>query len=218
MTTFREERANGSPRLKELMDGFSFQPIIPSSYHSKEVIANSWGSFVSENVQVDVRCDLTFRKCVEEIKSAEWIDDVCIRSATRNKTYITDAIAYETIRIFCDRLNYASYKHAYKRYGKRLNCVSAIEGGDADLRENCFFYDKDKRLHTHLLLQRPTHIDFDTFVNIINRLWIKTIWGDNEMQLEDIRTIKKSAKYNAKSTMDNVDFTNTYYNNLSLCN
>ena len=190
----------------------------PNTNYGREVYADAWGSFVKDEGLVDVRCDLTFRKCKEIVKDGEWIDDVCIRSATRYKTYITDAIAYETIGLLCDRLNYASYKHAYKRYGKKLNCVSTIEGGDINLRENGFNNDTDKRLHAHLLFQRPTHIKSDTFKRMIIDYWRDTNWGYYHHSIEDIKTIKGSAKYNHKSTLDNADLENTYFNDSVMCN
>ena len=185
----------------------------PNTNYGREVYSNSWGNFVKENVKVDVRCDLTMRKCIESNSN-----DVFGVPATRYKTYITEAIAYDNIGQFCDRLNYASYKHAYKRYGKRLNIVSAVEGGDADLRENGFDNDKGKRLHAHLLLQQPSHIDFDTFKTLIIRHWINTPWGYNQHNIEEIKTIKGSAKYNTKSTMDNADLKNTYFDDSVMCN
>ena len=186
----------------------------PDTNYGREVYSDAWGGFVREEGKVDVRCDLTLRKCIEESTAAEFIDHICIRSATRHKTYITDAIAYETIGHLCDKLNYASYKHAYKRYGKKLNCVSAIEGGDVDLRENGITNDKSKRLHAHLLFQLPTHIQFETFKNLIITYWRDTAWGYYENSIEEIKTIKGSAKYNVKSTLDNADLTNIYFDDL----
>jgi hypothetical protein len=198
-------------KVMENEKSFSCLTPQPDTIYGRKVYASAWGNFVSDNGKVNVRCDLTFRKCVEIVTDGEWIDDVCIRTLTRDKTYITDAIAYETIGQLCDRLNYASYKHAYKRYGKKLNYVSTIEGGDNNLRENGFTNDKNKRLHAHLLFQLPTHIQFDTFKRMIIDYWRDTIWGYYENSIEEIKTIKGSANYNVKSTLDNADLTNIYF-------
>jgi hypothetical protein len=212
ITTFRKQRDNGSKRLKELMDGFSFQPIMPASYHGKEVMASSWGSFVEKNVDVDVRCDLTFKKCIETISPPLWGTE-----QIKSKTYITEQLAVYNIATFCERINYACYKHAYKRYGKKINIISAIEGGDMDLRENSNF-DEDKRLHAHLLLQLPSHIDIDSFTLKVLSAWKDTPWGYNENKIEMIKTITGSASYNVKSTTDSLDLKNTYFDNSVLCN
>jgi len=201
-----------SVRMIELMQSFSCLTPLPYTNYGRKVYAGSWGSFVRDNVEVDVRCDLTFRKCIETTSAPVWGMPV-----RRYKTYITEALAYANIGQLCERLNYASYKHAYKRYGKRLNCIAVIEGGDEDLRENGFATTIKKRLHSHLLLQRPKHIDFETFKKLIIGHWKDTQWGYYEMSIEEIKTIKGSAKYNAKSTLDNLDLTNTYYNNSVMC-
>ena len=213
MNNFKSAGNGKSKCVPNYTQSFSCLTPLPSTNSGRKVYSSSWGDFVAENVEVDVRCDLTLRKCIETTSS-----NVCGVPEKRYKTYITEDSAYKNIEQFCDRLNYASYKHAYNRYGKRLDVVSAVEGGDMNLRENAFIGDKNKRMHAHLLLQRPKHIDYETFKTLIEHYWITTPWGYIKMQIEEIRTIKGSAKYNAKSTLDGIDLANTYYNDSVLCN
>jgi len=213
MSEFRNRMYNQSKRMRELVSCFSSQPLYPFSYYGMEKFADAWGSFVKENVDVDVKCDLTFRKCIETTPPP-----VFGTQQVTTKTYLTEAAAIDNIGQFITRLNYACYKHAYKRYGKRINSIVAIEGGDTELRELQSANDNTKRLHTHLLLQKPSHIDFDEFRLMIIRHWTDTAYGYNEHVIEEIRTIKRSAKYQVKYGMDNLDLTNTYYNDSASCN
>lgn len=213
MTAFRKRMYNQSKRMRELTSCFSAQPLHPFSYYGKEKFADAWGSFVRDNVEVSVKCDLTFRKCIESTSAP-----IFGTTPFAYKTYITEALAIDNIGSFLTRLNYSCYKHAYKRYGKRINSIVAIEGGDASLREYTSIKDIGKRLHTHMLLQRPSHIDYDKFRLLIIRHWTDTTWGYNQHAIDEIKTIKGSAKYAVKSGMDNLDLTNTYYNDSVLCN
>lgn len=205
-----------SNRMKELISSFSCLTPRPNTSYGRSVYSDAWGSFVAEEVKVDVRCDLTFRKCIEitekPMVGMPHINGKRIPPKTY-KEYITEADAYSNIKTFCERLNYACYKHAYKRYGKRLNCIIVAEGGEHILRENAFTADASKRIHGHLLLQRPDHIDFLTFELMIITLWRQTKWGYLKENIEEIKTIKGSAGYNVKSTLDTIDLTNTYFDN-----
>jgi len=213
MSDLRKRMESGSKRMSDIVASFSLQPTMPFSYYGKEKLASAWGSFVADNVEVDVKCDLTFRKCIETTSPP-----VLGRKQITENIYITEALAVVNISFFLERLNYACYKHAYKRYGKRLNVIAYIEGGDNDLRENTSIADVDKRLHTHLLLQRPSHIIFDDFKVLVLRCWNDTPWGYLQHEIEEIKTIKGSSKYGVKSGMDNIDLTNTYYDDSVSCN
>jgi len=148
---------------------------------------------------------LTFKQC-REVETPPLYGEI----QTIQRVFLTHALAVANISQFCERLNYACYKHAYKRYGKRLHVVSAIEGGRGDWREHRSSSDMDKRFHTHLLLQLPAHLLFDDFWALIWKCWLGTDWGYGEGTIEIIETKYHSAAYNVKATLDSLDLENTF--------
>ena len=210
MTDFREAMDKTS---KKLVKRFSLPMGLPFSYANKNHLTDAWGEFVSNDANVDVRADLTFRQ-VREVNTPPILGNI----QTTERCFLTYSLAVANIAQFCERINYACYKHAYKRYGKRLDIVSAIEGGRGDWRENRPNNDKDKRLHAHLLLQLPTHIDYDDFSTLIKKCWFATDWGYVEGKVEKIKSKYRSAAYNAKTTIDAIDLENTFIRTESCAN
>lgn len=202
MTDFRATQDAAS---KKLVNRFSLPVGMPFSYARKNQLKDAWGEFVSNNADVDVRADLTFKQVREVITPP-----ILGRIQTTDKVFLTHALAVANISQFCERLNYACYKHAYKRYGKRLNIVSAIEGGRRDWRENRLPCDSEKRIHTHLLLQLPSHITFRDFSALVWKCWIATDFGYTNGKIAMIKTKYHSAKYNVKTTPDSLDLENTF--------
>lgn len=202
MTDFRAELETSS---KKLVKRFSLPMGLPYSYARKNQLTDAWGEFVSNEADVDVRADLTFKQ-VREVPTPPLYGHL----QTTNRVFLTYALAVANIGQFCERLNYACYKHAYKRYGKRLNVVSAIEGGKEDWRDNRVSTDADKRLHTHLLLQLPSHLPFSDFSALVWKCWFGTDWGYSEGKIQMIKTKYHSAAYNVKSTLDAIDLENTF--------
>ena len=202
MTDFRAAMDKSS---KKLVHRFSLPMGLPFSYAKKNHLTDAWGEFVSNDANVDVRADLTFKQ-VREVNTPPIYGHI----QTTERCFLTHSLAVGNIAQFCERLNYACYKHAYKRYGKRLDIVSAIEGGRGDWRENRSNKDVEKRFHAHLLLQLPKHIDYDDFSTLIKKCWFGTDWGYVEGKIEKIKSKYRSAAYNAKTTIDAVDLENTF--------
>lgn len=179
----------------------------PISYAAKKVLTSSWGEYVSEVGKDDfhIRADLTFRRGM--------MVNVAASAATPSVRYyksINEEIAYQTISSFMNRMNYHAYKNAYKRNGKKLRVLSAIEGGRKDLRENIKSSDDDKNLHAHILLEQPTHMSFQKMHDAIVKHWCVLRWCDVVHQIEPLRTLRGSAGYNAKSSTDSIDLRNTH--------
>jgi len=80
--------------------------------------------FAEDNAELDVVADLTFKQAITSSHSRF------------TKHRITEDIATKNIADFLDRLNYKIYKNAYRRYDKKLHCLTAIEGGAGLLREH----------------------------------------------------------------------------------
>jgi hypothetical protein len=164
-------------------------------------LPDSFGTWIAADGALDVRADLTFRQviCVDS-------SDQHLEYPHRRKMWINDRHAIDNISKFLHRLNYDCYKSAYKRYGKRIKVSSTIEGGVSDLREEW----GTKRLHAHLLLEKPNHIDFDAFRAAITKNWVSTKWGYNELNIEMIKSLSGSAAYQVIEKMDALDIQNTY--------
>jgi hypothetical protein len=193
---------------KTLENRFSIPPLPFHHYADKKSLINEWKDFIGNGENnLSVRADLTFKRSKM----------VSLPSIGRRLPYsqvvkITEGDAVVNIASFLNRLNYASYKHAYKRYGRQLSVVSCIEGGRKQLREKTPEKDAIKELHAHLLLERPNHISYNDFEILIQKLWIQTEWGNVQHYIQPIRNLYSSAKYNVKSSLDALDLSNTYLN------
>ena len=179
----------------------------PHSYAAKKVLTNAWGEYVSAvgAGALHIRADLTFQKGMMMHMPASGG-----RPATRFYQSINEDIARETISTFLTRMNYAAYKHAAKRYGKKLRVVSAVEGGKTELRQYTRTTDRDKHLHAHLLLEQPDHMTFSEMYDAITKNWYALKWTNIVSKIEPIDSLYGSAAYNAKSSTDSLDLENTY--------
>lgn len=204
MTDFRSDMEIRNKTVKRRLQ--TLPPLNPYSYHGKQMLADAWGNHVAKNTKVDVRADMTLKQSIE-VNSAP----VLGAPKTTERIFINEGYAISNITAFLNRLNYACYKHAFKRYGKKLQAVSCIQGGDADLREGMTLSDIGKRLHTHILLELPTHMDFATFKELCERHWKDTKWGYDVNNVELINSHHGSAQYNAADTIDSIDLQNTNF-------
>jgi hypothetical protein len=205
MSEFRELMED---KGKTLVNRFSAQPLPYHQYSTKNELVSAWKDYIgNEHNNISVRADLTFKR-----SRRIYLPSIGGSAETSLVHKITEGDALVNIASFCHRLNYASYKHAYKRYGKRLSVISCIEGGRKSLREHTPQRDTDKELHCHLLLERPEHIPYDHFEFLIIKLWMKTEWGNTQHYIKPIRNLFASAKYNVKSSLDSLDLSNTYLN------
>ena len=87
--------------------------------------AEAWGVFVSnyDTANFDLKGDLSLKQMRKILSPPIW-GTIPISQ----KMYITEGLAIANISQFCERLNNACYKKAYKRYGKRVSIVSAVKG------------------------------------------------------------------------------------------
>ena len=179
----------------------------PHSYAAKKVLTSSWGEYVSKvgAGALHIRADLTFQKGMMMHMPASGG-----RPPTRFYQSINEDIARDTISTFLTRMNYAAYKHAAKRYGKKLRVVTAVEGGKTELRQYTRTTDRDKHLHAHLLLEQPDHMTFSEMYDAITKNWYALKWTNIVSKIEPIESLYGSAAYNAKSSTDSLDLENTY--------
>ena len=213
MSDFRATMKNKDRELKKQLPMPSLPPLKPYSSHGRQVLGNACGRHISKKVNVDIRADLTFRQAIDVMSAP-----VLGVQKTQERIFINEGYAILNITAFLNRLNYACFKHAYKRYGKRLEVFSCIHGGDVDLREGVPQSDMDKRLHTHILLELPNHFDFATFKLLIEKSWKGTSWGYDVNYIEQIHSHFGSARYNAGFTQDSIDYQNTNFANEVPCN
>lgn len=98
--------------------------------------------------------------------------------------------ASRNLRYFLNRLNKKSYGKSFERYNKRISVIPAYE------------YDKENKLHYHLIIAKPNHVTSKKFVNSLVPIWMKTPWG---LWSADIQSVTDSGwlKYITKqSTTD----------------
>ncbi len=229
MSDFRHQLKKQS---KKLLKSFSAEPVFsmkhPGDYHRNNRSKEEWCRFVERNANVDVRADLTFKQSIEmaldpllrerlefdeEYSALPFPEPVLETNQVKRWVRITEDAALTNISQFMNRLNYAAYKSAYRRYGKRLEIISGIEGGERFYRDNkVSIGEKEKHLHAHLLIQQPAHINFERFKGMILYNWWLTDWGDFQSNVERIKSIRGSAKYQVKSSMDSLDLKNTFIN------
>jgi hypothetical protein len=80
----------------------------------------------------------------------------------------------ENTRHFMNRLNQSVFGKGFTRYEKRLSVIPVIEG-------NSFI-----RLHIHMTLEKPDHLDLDEFRNMIFKCWSKTKFGYHNIEIKPI--------------------------------
>lgn len=89
---------------------------------------------------------------------------------------LTHGKVSKAIGVFLKHLNTDLYGKAYRRHGRKLLVVPAIEEG------------RSGRLHAHLLLERRPHSKFtdQEFVAHAARLWRSLQWSHREVKIEPI--------------------------------
>lgn len=218
MSYFTDTMAEQS---KILLSRFSLPLDVGFEYTHQPALKNGWvDDVVMKHPELSVKADLTFRHAINETPAP--IMDGCRGLRVPNKPvkpsrrFITHGDAIINIAQFVERLNYACYKNAYRRYGKKLSIVSAIEGGNisktissSNGRKTEYDYATGKHIHAHLILSRPTHILYDDFEKLIAETWLATKWGLYRRRIEPIKSLKGVAKYQVKSSLDALDLQNT---------
>ena len=152
----------------------------------------SWTDFVDDYSNISVACDMTFKRCKKHI---------CPLTKQTKWEYITESLAYANCVLFANRINYKIYKNAYKRYGKKLDMVCAIEGGRKDLRTRSR---EDKKLHAHICIEKPSGMNLTEFKKIIQECWTTTYWGNFYNKITNLRSRIAYSNYQLKDTLDSV--------------
>jgi len=197
----------------ELLSCFSLPPVSGFDYTHQPEIKNAWvDDVVMKHPELSVKADLTFRKSIN-YASLGFMGDIPVNSS---RHFITHSDAITNISQFLKRLNYACYKNAYRRYGKRLSVVSAVEGGIIEktrISNNgnpiVYHYNTGRHKHAHLILSRPTHIPYADFEKLIIDNWLETKWGLWQRRIEPIRSLKRAAKYQVTTSLEALDDHNT---------
>jgi len=98
------------------------------------------------------------------------------------------------LRYFMNRLNQSVYGKGFLRYGKRLSVIPVVEGNDSI------------RIHVHLVLECPTHINRETFESLVRECWLKTNFGHKNIDLKPVHDYRGWVNYilKNKSKIDGV--------------
>ena len=198
MTDFKTHLTQQSKKLR----CFSLPPAMPgvSRVDNEKAMLDAWTRDVCKNAKLHIKCDLTMKQSVELF---------CPSPYAENRLFLNEDLAFANIGQFAERLNYIIYKNAYRRYGKKLNMIAAVEGGKYQLRETPIKGHRDKRFHAHLLIQYPdlTYFRFDgknttftkpLFMSLIEQTWKDTMFGYEEHYIGEIRNKWDAVQYCGK--------------------
>lgn len=155
-------------------------------------LRKSWGDFVNDYSNISVACDMTFKIYQKSL---------CPLTNKTSWDYITESLAYANVINFANRLNYRIYKNAYKRYGKKLDMVSVIEGGRKELRTSC---KEDKNLHAHIGVELPAGMNLTEFKKIVQECWTDTYWGNYNNKITNIKSRSAYSNYQVKDNLDSL--------------
>ena len=85
---------------------------------------------------------------------------------------LTRQLASQNYRHFLNLLGSMALGQAAKRFGRRINSISTIEGG------------KGKRLHIHAVIDCPRDDLLETFPSMITEAWRTTQWGYGQIDIQ----------------------------------
>ena len=85
---------------------------------------------------------------------------------------LTSEYASKNVRHFLNQINRKYFGNASKRYGKRIAVFPVMETS------------VEGRLHYHLLIDRPVHIEPVRFEADIRRIWRSTDWGYDQIHID----------------------------------
>jgi len=152
----------------------------------------SWINFIEDYSNISVVCDMTFK---------QYNSYLCPLTNTTKYETISEGLAQSNCINFANRINYKIYKNAYKRFGKKLDMVSVVEGGKKDLRN---YATEHKKLHAHIGIEKPDHISFADFKNIIHECWTETIWGSYIQKITKLKSINGFSNYQIKDSLESI--------------
>jgi len=116
---------------------------------------------------------------------------------------LTRDAANQNYRHFLNLLSGMVLGKAATRFGKRLNAISTIEGGDR------------RRLHIHALIDCPRDDLLGSFPTLIKQAWRRTQWGHGQIDIQpgaDAGWINYISKFRDKPVYaDAIDWEN-YHN------
>jgi hypothetical protein len=115
---------------------------------------------------------------------------------------LTSEHAAKNVRHFLNQLNRRYFGNASKRFGKGIPTLPVLE------------VSREGRLHYHLLMDRPTHIDPVHFQSDIRSIWKSTDWGYDQIHIDTNPNegwIYYITKYSQKPEYtDAIDFLNCH--------
>jgi hypothetical protein len=114
---------------------------------------------------------------------------------------LDDIRSSQNLRHFLNRVNGEVFGKAFKRFGKRLNVIPALEKSPTD------------RLHYHLILQSPYPDDPQKAKALIERAWTETRFGYQQTHVHpgiDHGWTDYITKF--KSASDGIDWENYHWN------
>ena len=127
-----------------------------------------------------------------------------------NKTFKLDKHnSSQNFRHFKNVLNRKVFGKSYHRFNKQLKMLVVREKSS-----------QTKRLHLHLIIEQPKHIEFLEFKRLIEFIWINCDFGFTEIHIEKPTTFDREDGwfyYIMKSNIENtIDWNNTFLSDCRL--
>lgn len=129
--------------------------------------------FMKEREGDMVAADLTFKTYV-------MVDD----GLMKRRVNLNKALCTTTVQKFLSLLNTKVYGNAAKKYNKKLFCVPVLEGGTDSIK-----------YHLHLTIWKPERLSDYDFEKLITKLWLKTMFGNRIMKIENVYDEKRRHEY-----------------------
>lgn len=92
--------------------------------------------------------------------------------STEVDIFLTEELASQNVRHFCNILNGKIFGNAAKRFGSKTLIVPVVEKTPT------------KKLHYHLAIDCPRDELVDEFPEMIREAWLSTQWGDVQMDVK----------------------------------
>ncbi len=121
------------------------------------------------------------------------------------RVYLNESLASNNLKNFLDRLNYRSFKKAYKRFNKSYQVIPILESHNEVYKSNNL-----KNFHFHLTIDNPRRLTLNELHSLIFELWTSTDFGYFEIDVKPVTDsgwLKYSTKY-TNQNLENIDFNN----------
>ncbi len=167
--------------------------------------------------------DITTNDLQKIFKNIRWNNPISV-TLTLKKSVFHNGVWEKIDRIkvdrntthFFNRLNKKIYKNSFRRYGKKIRSFVTV-GGDGDW----------VNYHLHMCLEKPNHVSYEQFCNLISECNSKTTFGNDSKDIQPMYSDgwitymmeQRTKTYNTPDTIEmfssSVDWLNSNFEQLN---